>query len=92
MLILSGQNARKKFIHHPLAFPTNVQKNLHQHNGTMQIFLNISRDFSLFYNLLTFFIIFGRGKHLVPSRHRWPLQYAFHRMLTYLVRCEVDSQ
>ena len=50
MLILSGQNARKKFIHHPLAFPTNVQKNLHQHNGSMQIFLNISRDFSLFYN------------------------------------------
>ena len=54
MLILSGQNARKKFIHHPLAFPTNVQKNLHQHNGSMQIFLNLIENFSFIYAFVTF--------------------------------------
>ena len=70
MLILSGQNARKKFIHHPLAFPTNVQKNLHQHNGSMQIFLNISRDFSLFYNLLIFFIMIRQPGYPSPPKKK----------------------
>ena len=34
-----------------------MQKNPCLHNGATQIFLNLIRDFSLFYNLLTFFII-----------------------------------
>ena len=32
------------------SLPTKMQKNLHQHNAHMQIFLNLNKDFSLFYN------------------------------------------
>lgn len=37
--------------------PTNVRKNLHQFNILMQIFPFLKESFSLFYNLLAFFII-----------------------------------
>ena len=37
-------------------YPTNVRKNLHQFNILMQIFSFLKESFSLFYNLLTFFI------------------------------------
>ena len=35
--------------------PANVQKNLHEYNVYMQIFLFLKQDFSLFYNF--FFIL-----------------------------------
>ena len=41
----------------PLHVPTNVQKNLHEYNVYMQIFLFFKQDFSLFYNFFLYFII-----------------------------------